>query len=105
LTFDQQVKWLEYVALRRFRYSEIDRQFLRNYFLPWLAAISISQTGIEERCALVDEILDSSEQRFSRVDDDLVNARANLNFDVFSDICLVCGVPKAWFVDKAQFVV
>ena len=97
-------KYLEYVALRKFKYSEIDRQFLRNYFLPRLAALSTSRTGIAERCALVDEILNSSDRRFSRVNDDLVNTKANLNFDVFTDICLVCSVPKAAFADKATFV-
>ena len=30
-------KYLEHVALRRFLYSDLDRQFLRNYFLPRLA--------------------------------------------------------------------
>lgn len=29
---------------------------------------------------------------------------ANLNFDVFSDICLVCGLPIQPFEDKATFV-
>ena len=97
-------KYLEYVALRKFKYSEIDRQFLRNYFLPRLAALSISRTGIAERCAVVDAILDSFDRRFSRVNEDLVNTKANLNFDVFVDICLVCAVPKTIFADKATFI-
>ena len=73
--------------------SELDRQFLRNYFLPRLAALSTNKTSIAERCALVDEILSSSDRRFSRVNEDLINTKANLNFDVFTDICLVCCVP------------
>lgn len=97
-------KYLEYVALRKFHYREIDRQFLRNYFLPRLAALSNSRTSVAERCALVDEILDSSERRFSRVNDDLVNTKANLSFDVFADICLVCSVPNTAFADKREFL-
>lgn len=97
-------KYLEYVALRKFKYSDIDRQFVRNYFLPRLATLSTSKTSIVERCALVDEILNSSDLRFSRVNDELVNTKANLNFSVFSDICLVCSVAKATFADKATFV-
>jgi hypothetical protein len=38
------------------------------------------------------------------VNDDLVNTKANLSFEVFTDICLVCSVPTATFVDKAPFV-
>jgi hypothetical protein len=85
-------KYLEHVALRKFQYDELDRQFLRNYFLPRLAALSTSRTGITERCALVDDILNSSDRRFSRPNETLINTKANLSSDVFADICLVCGI-------------
>lgn len=97
-------KYLEHVALRRFQYGDLDRQFLRNYFLPRLAALSTSKTSIGERCALVDEILNSSDSRFTRVNEDLINTKANLNFDVLADICLVCCVPIQPFADKATFI-
>ena len=38
------------------------------------------------------------------MNEDLVNTKANLNFDVFTDICLVCSVPTAPFADKKEFV-
>ena len=79
-------KYLEHVALRKIQYGDLDRQFLRNYFLPRLAALSASKTNIVERCALVDEIMNSSDRRFSRANEDLVNTKANLTFDVFKDI-------------------
>lgn len=97
-------KYLEHVSLRKFQFRELDRQFLRNYFLPRLASLSTSRAGVAERCDLVDEILDASNQRFSRVNEDLISTRSNLNFDVFRDICLVCGVPIEQFSDKATFV-
>ncbi|PWB94215.1 MAE_28990/MAE_18760 family HEPN-like nuclease [Methylosinus sporium] len=97
-------KYLEHVALRKLQYGDLDRQFLRNYFLPRLAALSTSKKSITERCALVDEILSSSDRRFSRVNDDLINTKANLNFDVFTDICLVCCVPTESFAEKATFL-
>jgi hypothetical protein len=97
-------KYLEYVALRRLQYDELDRQFLRNYFLPRLAAFAVAKASISERCALVDDILESSARRFSRANDDLVNTKSNLNFDVFTDICRVCSVPAAAVEDKSEFV-
>lgn len=97
-------KYLEHVALRRFQYRDLDRQFFRNYFLPRLATLSTSKTNITERCALVDEILNASDRRFSQVNDDLINTKANLNFAVFTDICLVCGVFEEAFADKATFI-
>lgn len=97
-------KYLEHVALRRFPYHQLDRQFFRNYFLPRLAALSTSKTSISERCDLVDEILDGANRRFSQVNDDLINTKANLNFEVFTDICLVCGVSAESLSDKATFI-
>jgi hypothetical protein len=97
-------KYLEHVALRKFQYKDLSRQFLRNYFLPRLAALSASKTSLAERCALVDEVLNSSDRRFSRVNEDLVNTRANLSFEVLTDICLICSVPTAIFADKATFI-
>ncbi|ANT53526.1 MAE_28990/MAE_18760 family HEPN-like nuclease [Mesorhizobium amorphae] len=97
-------KYLEHVALRRFQYGELDRQFFRNYFLPRLAALTISKVSIAERCDLIDEILNSSDRRFSRVNEDLINTKANLNFDVFTDICLVCGVHAQPFSEQATFI-
>ncbi|HTF63579.1 MAG TPA: MAE_28990/MAE_18760 family HEPN-like nuclease [Edaphobacter sp.] len=97
-------KYLEHVALRKLQYQNLDRQFLRNYFLPRLAALSTSKASVAARCALVDEVLNSSDRRFSRENEDLVNTKANLSFDVFSDICLVCCVPIQAFADKATFV-
>lgn len=97
-------KYLEHVAMRGFRYEELSRQFLRNYFLPRLAALSSSKASITERCELIDEIIGSSNRRFGRVNDDLINTRANLNFEVFSDICRVCDVSIQTFEEKATFI-
>ena len=97
-------KYLEHVALRKLQYSQLDRQFLRNYFLPRLASLSTSKPGVAERCALVDDILNASDQRFSKLNEDIVSTRSNLNFDVFADICLVCGVPIESFMDEATFI-
>ncbi|MFZ0690925.1 MAG: MAE_28990/MAE_18760 family HEPN-like nuclease, partial [Acidobacteriaceae bacterium] len=92
------------VALRRMQYSELDRQFWRNYFLPRLASLATTKTSIADRCSLLDEIVTSFERRFSKANDDLVNTKSNLNFNVFSDICRVCAVPGALVDDKSQFV-
>ena len=97
-------KYLEHVALRKFQYSKLNRQFFRNYFLTRLASLSAVKTSIAERCALIDEIVNSSDQRFSRVNDELVNTKANLNFEVFTDICLVCSVSVKPFADKSDFI-
>lgn len=97
-------KYLEHIALRKIQYKELDRQFLRNYFLPRLQALSMAKTDLAQRCVLIDEILDSSGKSFSRFNESLVNTKANLNFSTFSEICLVCCVPSASFAANESFV-
>ena len=97
-------KYLDHVALRKLQYGDLSRQFLLNYFLPRLAALGNTRTSIADRCALVEEILQSSDRRFVRVNTDLINTKANLNFDVFRDICLVCAIPLSPFLSKETFV-
>jgi hypothetical protein len=97
-------KYLEHVALRKLTYSELDRQFLRNLFLPRLAALSRSKGSVAERCDLIDQVLNASDKRFSQVNEDLVNTQSNLNFGVFSDICLVCGIPVDPYNDRQTFI-
>ena len=97
-------KYLEYIARRRLLYRDLDRQFFRNHFLPRLGALAASKANIIDRCALIDEILDPADRRFSQVNDDLINTKANLNSEVFADICRVCGVSAETFGEKSTFI-
>ncbi len=57
-----------------------------------------------ELCSLIDDIFDASNLKFSRVNHDLVNTRSNLSFDVFSDICLICGLSIDSYQDEQTFI-
>lgn len=96
--------YLTHIALRKFKYSELDPQFMKNYFLPRLSALSTSKSGIESKCALLDDVLSASSKQFSRVNDDLVNTKSNLNSDVLREICLICGIPTNDFEEYESFI-
>ncbi|MBK1854757.1 hypothetical protein JO972_07290 [Verrucomicrobiaceae bacterium 5K15] len=97
-------KFLEHIALRKFKYDQLERQFTRNRFLPRLANLVATKGGFAERCELVDAILDCGAKRFSRVNADLINTKSNLNYEVFSDICNVCGVSMDGFSVHETFI-
>lgn len=96
--------YLVHIALRKFPFLDLNGQFLKNYFLPRLAALSTSKPSLAAKCDLLEDIFSSSHKRFSRVNDDLVNTKSNLNSDVLRDICLVCGVPFKKFEDRVSFI-
>jgi len=97
-------KYMEHIALRRLPIATLNRQFLRNMFLPRLAQLSKSNTSVSQRCDLIDEILYASEKRFTKANDDLINTQSNLNFNVFSDICLVCDISADEYSDMSSFI-
>ena len=97
-------KFMEYVAIRKLQYASLNRQFLRNHFLIRLASLSVAKTSVSDRCRLIDDVLEASNRRFSRADDEIINTRANLSFSVFLDICRVCGVSEGLFSDNEIFV-
>lgn len=95
-------KYLTHIALRKLTFSSLRTQFLRNDFLARLG--SISQKSLEERGGLVDAILAAGSNRFSKVNEDLVNTKANLNSEVLTDICRVCDISPAQFVGSKSFI-
>ena len=64
----------------------------------------MAQKPIVERGALVDLILASGGERFSRVNENLINTKSNLNSDVLAKICVVCGVDYSLFASKQHFI-
>jgi len=96
--------YLTHIALRKFQYSDLNPQFMKNYFLPRLSALATSKVGLEYKCALLDDVLSASSKKFSRVNDDLVNTRSNLNFEVLKEICLICGIETKDFEEHENFI-
>lgn len=97
-------KYLEHIALRKFPFEKLEKQFLTNYFLPRLSALANSKTSISERCQLIEDILEGGKSHFRRVNEELINTKSNLNFEVFSDVCLVCGLSTDLLRDKDTFI-
>lgn len=97
-------EYLKYVARRKYQYRELNSQFYRNYFMPRLSALSNSKSSLSDRCDLINAILNSSCNRFSIHNEKIVNAKANLNFEVLSDICIVCDIPVDNFESRKKFI-
>lgn len=97
-------KFLEHIALRKYKYVQLERQFTRNKFLPQLANLVTTKGGFAERCKLVDAILDCGKEQFSQVNTNLINTKSNLNYEVFSEICNVCGVSLDGFTEHKTFI-
>jgi hypothetical protein len=97
-------RYFEHLALRKRSYVELERQVYVNSFLGRIDALHRNRVGLEERCKLVNDILDGGGGRFSRLNPDLVDTRSNLSTDVIKDICIICGVDSSHFEQNRSFI-
>lgn len=97
-------RYFEHLTLRKRPFQEYERQFYVNSLLGRLDALHRGRVSLEDRCALINEILDGVNGRFSRINPDLIDTRSNLNTDVIKDICLICGVDASHFEKNRTFL-
>lgn len=95
-------KFVEYITVRRYKFSEFVSHFYQVRFVNEIAkggSISLSA-----RMELVKKILDSHDDRLSKLPDGLINTRSNLNSEVLQEICIVCGIEFDKFVEEGDFL-
>lgn len=95
-------RFIEYITVRRLRFSEVIDHFYRLRFANEIGAGSA--LGLGARMQLVEKILTSGEDRLSRIPDGIINTRSNLNSEVLDEICLVCGIESEDFEDQREFL-
>jgi hypothetical protein len=97
-------KYFEFLTLRRFPFSDLQPQFHANSFLVRLAGFLYSKPSISARASLIADILSSRDRRFAYIHPDLIDTGSNLKFEVFRDICLICGIDAKLFQEKESFI-
>lgn len=97
-------RYFEHLTLRKKPFVEFERQIYVNSILGRLDALHRGRVSLEERCKLINEILDGGDGRFSYLNPDLVDTRSNLNTDVIKDICMICGVDSNHFEQNRTFL-
>jgi hypothetical protein len=90
--------------MRRHRFSELEDQIYVNYFLARMNALSLQRVSLHDRCALVRDIVTSTEIRFSRINRSLIDTGSNLSSKALRDICLICAVDFGPFDQDSDFI-
>lgn len=96
-------RYFEHLTLRKKPFLEFERQIYVNSILGRLNAMH-SGVSLNERCKLINDILDGRGGKFSYLNPDLVDTRSNLNTDAIKDICMICGVDSNHFEQNRTFL-
>lgn len=97
-------QYFQHLVLPRKPFSEFERQIYINNFLRRMDALHKSRHSLQDRCALVSDILDGTSKRFAYVHPSLIDTRSNLNTDAMVDLCTICGVDAKHFEEKRTFI-
>jgi hypothetical protein len=97
-------RYFEHLTLRKKKFEEFERQIYVNSILSRLDALHRGRISLEERCKLINDILDGRDGRFSYINPELVDTRSNLSTDVIKDICIICGVESVLFEENRIFL-
>jgi hypothetical protein len=97
-------RYFEHLALRKMRYSDLERQIYVNTFLVRLDGLHQGRIGLEARCKLVNDILDGEDGRFGYIHPSLVDTKANLNTEVIKEICIICAIDASYFEAQRGFI-
>jgi hypothetical protein len=97
-------RYFEHLTLRKKPFAEFERQIYVNSMLGRVDAVHRGRVSLEERVKLINDILDGGMGRFSYLNPELIDTRANLNTDVIKDICIICGVDSNHFEQNRTFL-
>lgn len=98
------VKYFLHITLKKKKYSELKPQYYKNVFLIRLEALYKKRLNTQHNCELIDSILKSQDDKFSYINSQLIDTKSNLNTDVISDLCIICGFENSFFQENQVFI-
>jgi MAE_28990/MAE_18760-like HEPN len=96
--------YLEFLALRRPRYSTLKPSFRLNEFFGTFKRMSGSQLNHQQIIEFVERVVRCGDLQFRRIDEDIISTKSNLNSHVLKELCLYLSIDCASFEDDYDFI-
>src|SRR5215471_17572405 len=96
--------YLDFLALRRLRYSNLTQSFRLNAFFATIRRMTQARASYLEQVAFLSNVVDSGESQLRTVDGDILSTRSNLNSAVLQDLCCFLSLDIAQFESDFDFL-
>ena len=96
--------YLDFLALRRLRYSNLKQSFRLNAFFATIRRMTHARASYMEQVAFLSNVVDSGESQLRTVDGDILSTRSNLNSAVLQDLCCFLSLDIAQFESDFDFL-
>jgi MAE_28990/MAE_18760-like HEPN len=96
--------YLEFLALRRPRYSTLKPSFRLNEFFATFRRMRGFQLKHQQIIEFLERVLRCDDLQFRRIDEDLISTKSNLSSHVLKELCLYLSIDCAPFEDDYDFI-
>lgn len=96
--------YLDFLALRRLRYSNLKQSFRLNAFFATIRRMTQARASYLEQVAFLSNVVDSGESQLRTVDGDILSTRSNLNSAVLQDLCCFLSLDITQFESDFDFL-
>jgi hypothetical protein len=96
--------YLDFLALRRLRYSNLKKSFRLNAFFTTIRRMTQARASYMEQVAFLSNVVDSGVSQLRTVDGDILSTRSNLNSAVLQDLCCLLSLDITQFESDFDFL-
>ena len=96
--------YLDFLALRRLRYSNLKQSFRLNAFFTTIRRMTQARASYMEQVAFLSNVVDSGGSQLRTVDVDILSTRSNLNSAVLQDLCCFLSLDITQFESDFDFL-
>jgi len=96
--------YLDFLSLRRLRYSNLKQSFRLNAFFTTIRRMTQTRASYMEQVAFLSNVVDSGGLPLRTVDVDILSTRSNLNSAVLQDLCCFLSLDITQFESDFDFL-
>jgi hypothetical protein len=96
--------YLDFLAIRRLRYSSLKQAFRLNAFFATIRRMTQTRLSYMDQILFLRNVLDSGDSQLRAVDEDVLHTRSNLNSEVLQDLCCFLSLDVDHFADDFDFL-
>jgi hypothetical protein len=96
--------YMDFLALRRMRYSSLKECFRLNAFFATIRRMVQTRLSHTEQIAFLVNVISSGESQLRGVDEDVLATRSNLDSAVLRDLCCFLALDITQFEDDLDFL-
>jgi hypothetical protein len=96
--------YMEFLALRRLRYSSLKQGFRLNAFFATIRRMTQTRLRHVDQIAFLRNVINSGESQLRNVDEDVLTTASNLNSAVLQDLCCFLSLDITLFEDDLDFL-